>query len=70
MIHYFLLFNATLSSICTCLLDLVLDDDQFKAYTPAEIEILLQSCGESLSKYPSMPTADHSLVSDVQNKFI
>jgi hypothetical protein len=32
--------------------------------------MLLQSCGKSLSKYAPMPTADQSLVSDVQNKLI
>jgi len=48
----------------------VLDDDQLKAYALAEIEMLLQSCGKSLSKFPPMPTADHSLVPDAQDKFI
>jgi len=56
--------------ICICLLELVLSDDQLKAYALAEIEMLLQSCGKSLFKYPPMPTADLSLVPDVQNRIV
>jgi len=56
--------------ICICISDLVLSDDQLKAYAIAEIEMLLQSCGKSLSKYPPMPTADPSLVPDVQNRIV
>ena len=48
----------------------MLNNEQLKAYALAEIEMLLQSYGKSLSKYPPMPTADHSLVPGVQNKLI
>lgn len=64
------MINANLYSVYTCLSDLVLDDDQLKAYALAEIKMLLQSSGKSLSKYPPMPTADHSLALDAQDKFI
>jgi len=56
--------------ICMCLSDLMLNDDQLKAYTLVEIEMLLKSYGKNLSKYPPMPTTDRSLVPDVQNKLI
>jgi len=60
----------TFGFIVICISDVVLNDEQLKAYAVAEIEMLLQSCGKTLSKYPPMPTTYHSLVPDVQNKLI
>jgi len=45
-------------------------DDRLKTYTLADIEVLLQSSGKSLSDYPPIPIADTALVYDLQNHLI
>jgi len=50
--------------------DLVLTDDQLKAYALAKIEIMLQSSGKGLKDYPPMPRADCASVHDVQDVLI
>ncbi|KEH41712.1 PIF1-like helicase [Medicago truncatula] len=45
--------------------DLRLTDEQLKAYALAELEMLLQSAGKSLSDFPPMPKVDASLVPDI-----
>jgi len=50
--------------------DLTLTQEQLKIYALADIEMLLQSAGKSLSNYPPMPTADPSLIPDLQNHLI
>ncbi|XP_039688735.1 uncharacterized protein [Medicago truncatula] len=51
--------------------DLVLDDDQLKSYTLAEIERLLHSHGKSLKEdYPTMPRTDISLIHESCNRLI
>ncbi|XP_024636211.2 uncharacterized protein [Medicago truncatula] len=51
--------------------DLVLDDDQLKSYTLAEIERLLHSHGKSLKEdYPTMPRTDISLIHESRNRLI
>ena len=53
-----------------CIADLVLTEDQLKAYALADIEIMLQSSGKGLKDYPQMPRADRALVPDVRDMLI
>ncbi|KEH21931.1 PIF1-like helicase [Medicago truncatula] len=51
--------------------DLVLDDDQLKNYTLAEIERLLHSHGKSMKEdYPTMPRTDVSFIHESRNILI
>ncbi|PNX74041.1 ATP-dependent DNA helicase PIF1, partial [Trifolium pratense] len=50
--------------------DLVLTEDQLKAYTIAEIELLLQSNDTTLKEYPTMPKPDSSLIPERHNRLI
>ena len=53
-----------------CITDLVLTDDQLKAYALANIELMLQSSRKSLKNYPPMPRADRTLVPNAQDVLI
>ena len=51
--------------------DLVLDDEQLKNYTLAEIERLVQCHGKSMKEdYPTMPRPDFSLIHESHNRLI
>ena len=61
-----------MTTVC-CILhaDLVLDDNQLKSYTLAEIERLLQSHGKNMKEdYLTMPVTDVSLIHDSRNRLI
>jgi len=53
-----------------CDADLTLTDEQLQIYALADVELILRSSGKSLTDYPPMPTADPSLLPDLQNSFI
>jgi RecA-family ATPase len=51
--------------------DLLLDDQQLKNYTLAEIERLLRSHGKSMKEdYPTMPKTDISMIHESRNRLI
>jgi len=60
-----------LKSLFIPITDLILDDDQLKNYTLAEMERLVQSHGKSLKEdYPTMPRSDLSLICEARNKLL
>ena len=64
-VHYFFLM------LFFCITDLVLDDDQLKNYTLAEMDRLLQSHGKCLKEdYPTMPRSDVSLICEARNRLL
>jgi len=46
----------------------MLTKEKLKLYALADIDMLLQSSGKNLSDYPPMPTADPSLIPDLENR--
>jgi ATP-dependent DNA helicase PIF1 len=50
--------------------DVILIEEQLKIYALADIELLLQSSRTSLSNFSLMPTANPSLIPDLQNRLI